>query len=220
MEWRICFNTGEVELVNNLNDTHTKVYVLLKMILKNVLRPRKKEITSYVMKNIVLWQAENNPQNKFNARSLFHWLHDGLKELKTAIVTQQLSYYMIPERNLKAASDLHAKQQSKWVADITDMMAEGPRVILRLPKIRQAIIASPEPMLWFSKMRMVLEMLWLERLNRFLSCGYWMVGESDDILELINILKVELLREVELRMLLEGSAVNGLNDIYNRIMMK
>ncbi|KAH3694496.1 hypothetical protein DPMN_081936 [Dreissena polymorpha] len=111
MEWRICFNAGETELVNNLNGTHAQVYVMLKMILKDVLRHCKKEITSYVIKNIVLWQAESNPQDEFNARIFFRWLHDGLRELKTAIVTKQLSYYMIPERNLMAASGLQDKQQ-------------------------------------------------------------------------------------------------------------
>ncbi|KAH3850095.1 hypothetical protein DPMN_092501 [Dreissena polymorpha] len=47
MEWRICFNTGESELVNNLNDTQAKVYVILKMILKDLIKPHKKEIASY-----------------------------------------------------------------------------------------------------------------------------------------------------------------------------
>ncbi|KAH3796124.1 hypothetical protein DPMN_149691 [Dreissena polymorpha] len=88
------------------------------------------------MKTYVQWQAENNTQNEFNARSLFDCLYDGLSELTTAIVTKQLPYYMIPERNLMAASGLQAKQQSKWISDITDMMADGPWAILRLPKIR------------------------------------------------------------------------------------
>ncbi|KAH3733563.1 hypothetical protein DPMN_039992 [Dreissena polymorpha] len=35
-EWRICFNDGESEIVNNLNDIQAKVYVLLKMIVKDV----------------------------------------------------------------------------------------------------------------------------------------------------------------------------------------
>ncbi|KAH3733829.1 hypothetical protein DPMN_040266 [Dreissena polymorpha] len=39
MEWRICFNTGEAELMNNLNYTQAKVYAMLKMILKNVTEP-------------------------------------------------------------------------------------------------------------------------------------------------------------------------------------
>ena len=71
IEWRICFNTGESELVNNLNDTQAKVYVMLKMIVKDVLRPFTKEITSYMLKNIVFWQAESNPQNKFYSRIFF-----------------------------------------------------------------------------------------------------------------------------------------------------
>ncbi|KAH3792678.1 uncharacterized protein LOC127838711 [Dreissena polymorpha] len=57
-EWRVCFNAGEIELVNNLNDTQIKVYVLLKMVKSAVLNPRKKEVSSYTLKNIVLWIAE------------------------------------------------------------------------------------------------------------------------------------------------------------------
>ncbi|KAH3829546.1 hypothetical protein DPMN_131543 [Dreissena polymorpha] len=85
MEWRICFNTGEAELVNNLNDTQAKVIVRLKMILKAIIQPNNKEITSFVLKNIILWQTENTRQTHVHARSLFQWLHDGLSELRTAI---------------------------------------------------------------------------------------------------------------------------------------
>ncbi|KAH3808871.1 hypothetical protein DPMN_137230 [Dreissena polymorpha] len=53
LEWRICFNIGETELVHNLNGTQAKVYVILKMVVKEVLKPNNKEITSYVLKNII-----------------------------------------------------------------------------------------------------------------------------------------------------------------------
>ncbi|KAH3707208.1 hypothetical protein DPMN_066607 [Dreissena polymorpha] len=39
VEWRICFNSGETEIVNSLTDTQLKVYVMLKMIVKDELRP-------------------------------------------------------------------------------------------------------------------------------------------------------------------------------------
>jgi len=61
----VCFNAGEIELVNNPNDTQIKLYVL-KMIKNDVLHPRKKEVSSYTLKNIVLWMAENNPQASFH----------------------------------------------------------------------------------------------------------------------------------------------------------
>ncbi|KAH3734004.1 hypothetical protein DPMN_040443 [Dreissena polymorpha] len=191
IEWRICFNTGETELVNNLNSTQANVYVMLKMILNDILKPNNKEITSYMLKNIILWQAERNPQAKFHAHSLFYWLHDGLRELRTAIAQKQLAYYMIPDKNLMVARCLEDGMQSKWISDINDMMEEGPRVILRLPKIRKAIVASPEPMVWFSKKRMELEMLYLEYMKS--SSGNDVVDQSNAILQEIQKRKNEVL---------------------------
>ncbi|KAH3865475.1 hypothetical protein DPMN_028514 [Dreissena polymorpha] len=77
VEWRVCFNAGETELISNLNDTQTKLYVLLKMIKNDVLHPRKKEVSSYTLKNIVLWMAENNPQASFLRATI---LYDSRKE--------------------------------------------------------------------------------------------------------------------------------------------
>ncbi|XP_052229565.1 uncharacterized protein LOC127843798 isoform X2 [Dreissena polymorpha] len=210
MEWRICFNTGETELVNNLNGTQVKVYVMLKMILKDILQPQKKEITSYVLKNIILWQAERNPQSQFNAHDFFYWLHDALRELRTAIAQKHVAYYMIPDRNLMAACGLEEALQHKWIADITDMMAEGPRVILRLPKIRQTIVASQEPMLWFSQKKMELEMLFLEGMT---------TGMESDQNYAISREVQRVSRQVQQRMLLEGSVVNNLDDITMNILM-
>ncbi|KAH3733039.1 hypothetical protein DPMN_039463 [Dreissena polymorpha] len=124
---------------------------------------------------------------------------------------------MIPERNLMAASGLQDKQQSIWVADITDMMAEGPNVILRLPKIRQAIVASPEPLLWFSKTRMELEMLFLEALNRHKKCsdGNGVVNESDAIMHAIGRRCEKLMMEVAQRMHTDSSAVYDMFDVLS-----
>ncbi|KAH3792579.1 uncharacterized protein LOC127838301 [Dreissena polymorpha] len=216
VEWRICFNTGEAELVNNLNDTQVKVYVLLKMILKEMIKPTNKEIASYVLKNIVLWQAENTPQTNVHARNLCHWLHDGLRELRTVIEKKSLRYYMIPERNLMANCGLDVAQQRKWVADITDMLEEGPRVILRLVKIRRAIIASPQQMLRFSETRMWLDFLQLESLIRMKQCDNEKLRrDSDYILNAIKRRRNDILIDVALRMYQEGSSLS--KDLYVRI---
>ncbi|XP_052273991.1 uncharacterized protein LOC127873924 [Dreissena polymorpha] len=206
IEWRICFNTGEAELVNNLHETQTKIYVILKMIVKDIMKPQNKEITSYVLKNIILWQAENTPQTEFHERNLLHWLHDGLRELRTAIEIKQLRYYMIPDRNLMAACGLGDVLQHKWVADITEMLEEGPRVILRLPKIRQAIVASPEPMLWFSKKKMEMEMLYLVMRNRHTQNPN-VFDDSDCIQNAIMTRLTGLSIEIFLQMIQEGSSL-------------
>ncbi|KAH3798448.1 uncharacterized protein LOC127839088 [Dreissena polymorpha] len=221
IEWRICFNFGETELMNNLNDTQAKVYVLLKWILKDIIKPTNKEITSYVVKNIILWQAENIPQTEFNSRSLLHWLHDGLRELRSAIEKKLLKYYMIPERNLMEACGLEDALKRKWIKDITEMIEMGPNVILRLEKIRRAIIASPEPMLWFSKTRIELEMLYLEYFNRALKCKREN-GEQDVpdfMLYAIRKRQEEIELEVGRRMRMEGCSINEIHKIIYRMLI-
>ncbi|KAH3850332.1 hypothetical protein DPMN_092741 [Dreissena polymorpha] len=213
LEWRICFNIGETELVNNLNGTQAKLYVILKMIVKEVLKPTNKEITSFVLKNIILWQAESNSPAMFQERNLIHWLHDALGTLRTVIASTQLPYYMIPERNLMADCGLHDEQQHKWVTDVTAMIEEGPRAILRLPKIRQAIICHPEPLLWFSRRRMELEMLQLE-LTKNCLVNYGECDDTDIILQIVRRMN-EIVREVCLRMFIEGST---LNEIEGNVM--
>ncbi|KAH3875272.1 hypothetical protein DPMN_038535 [Dreissena polymorpha] len=221
LEWRICFNTGENELMSSLNNTQVYIYVLLKMVVKDVLKPVKKEITSYTVKNIVLWLAENNPQAQFNESSVFYWLREGLENLRTAILKIELPYYMIPERNLMAACGLDEGQKCTWVNTITDMMNEGSNALLRLPRIRKAIISHPEPLVWYNKKRIEMELLHLKLWNRITQCTdeNGVVNMSDPmqcaILSRIN----ELAIEVHTRMNREGSRLNDLIEILNMMIM-
>ncbi|KAH3689965.1 hypothetical protein DPMN_191119 [Dreissena polymorpha] len=221
VEWRVCFNAGEIELISNLNDTQTKLYVLLKMIKNDVLHPRKKEVTSYTLKNIVLWMAENNPQASFHKKSIFQWLHEALDALRVALITLELPYYMIPERNLMATSGLDEEQQRTWISTITDMLNEGPRVILRLPKIRQCIVAHPEPFRWYNGRRIELELLWLMRLNRLVICKdeNGEIDYTDAIMQALKRRTNEVLTDVSVRMRMEGSRVINAKAIFYRIMM-
>ena len=126
---------------------------------------------------------------------------------------------MIPERNLMAASCITYTQQTQWEADITDMMAEGPMVILRLPKIRMAIVAPPEPIVRFSKKMMELEILKLEMMNRIASCYMdEVLYKSDAILQEILRRAMEIVMEIKLRMIEEGCAVNNLMGIGDRML--
>ncbi|KAH3733599.1 hypothetical protein DPMN_040030 [Dreissena polymorpha] len=97
------------------------------------------------------------------------------------------------------------------------MLEDGSRVILRLKRIRKAIVASPEPMMWFSKRRIELEMLLMECVN--ISDEN---GEVDYSFIIVNAMKSRLkdiLRELEQRILLEGSSVNDIPDIFERLLM-
>ncbi|KAH3865722.1 hypothetical protein DPMN_028764 [Dreissena polymorpha] len=221
VEWRVCFNAGEIELISNLNDTQTKLYVLLKMIKNDVLHPRKKEVSSYTLKNIVLWMAENNPQASFHKKSILQWLHEALDALRVALITLELPYYMIPERNLMATSGLDGEQQRTWISTITDMLNEGPKMILRLPKIRKALIAHPEPFRWYSGRRIELELLQLMRMNRVEFCmdENEEFDYTDAIWQALKRRTDEVITDVGVRMIMEGSRVINADDICARIMM-
>ncbi|KAH3865190.1 hypothetical protein DPMN_028229 [Dreissena polymorpha] len=222
VEWRVCFNAGEIELISNLNDTQTKLYVLLKMIKNDVLHPRKKEVSSYTLKNIVLWMAENNPQSSFHKKSILQWLHEALDALRVALITLELPYYMIPERNLIATSGLDEEQQRTWISTITDMLNEGPKMILRLPKIRKSLIAHPEPFRWYSGRRIELELLWIMRMNRVAICmdENGEVDFTDAILQALCRRIDEITTDVCVRMIMEGSRVINADDIGVRILME
>ncbi|KAH3865281.1 hypothetical protein DPMN_028320 [Dreissena polymorpha] len=191
------------------------------MIKNDVLHPRKKEVTSYTLKNIVLWMAENNPQASFHKKSILQWLHEALDALRVALITLELPYYMIPERNLMATSGLDVEQQRTWISTITDMLHEGPRVILRLPKIRQCIVAHPEPLRWYNGRRIELEMLTLMLTNRAAICRdeNGKVDNTDAIIQALNRRLNEVITDVRVRMMMEGSRVINAKAIFDRMMM-
>ncbi|KAH3689868.1 hypothetical protein DPMN_192216 [Dreissena polymorpha] len=140
-----------------------------------------------------------------------------------AIEKKQLRFYMIPERNLMEACGLDDALQQKWVADITNVMEEGPWLILRLEKIRKAIVASPEPMLWLSKQRMKLEMLYMVLANRVFQCTdeNLELNDSDCALKEIRRRIMEILKDVGQRMHQEGSPVFQFDpfDLLKRLLM-
>ncbi|KAH3850382.1 hypothetical protein DPMN_092793 [Dreissena polymorpha] len=127
---------------------------------------------------------------------------------------------MIPERNLMHTCGIEDVLQRKWVSDITDMLEEGPGVILRLPKIRKAIVASPEPMLWLSKKKMEIEMLQLEEFVRSAHCLHDnREADSDFMLNAIRKRIKDVYGEVQLRIFQEGSFVNDFKEFIRELQM-
>ncbi|KAH3792679.1 hypothetical protein DPMN_146178 [Dreissena polymorpha] len=120
-----------------------------------------------------------------------------------------------------AACGLGEEQKRIWISTISEMMNEGPRMILRLPKIRQVLVAHPEPFRWYSRRRMELEMLELKRHNRFLLCmdKNYVVDETDVMLQAITKRMDDIVTEVRERMIMEGSPVNSHQYVFDRILM-
>ncbi|KAL4236292.1 hypothetical protein ACF0H5_004679 [Mactra antiquata] len=138
LEWRICFTLGEICLIESLNECQIKLIILLKMIAKEELKPICQEMSSYVMKNLVLWLAESFPSLIFQEYNLMKLLNNSLKLLKHCIINRRLPSYMIEERNLFAdrITDIEAIQLCE---KIDTCLREGPKMLLRCPKIRNGL---------------------------------------------------------------------------------
>ena len=64
-QWRVSFVLHENFLVKSLNDTQMKVFILLRKIAKNYLKPVCDDFTSYMMKNVAFWYFEQHYLEEF-----------------------------------------------------------------------------------------------------------------------------------------------------------
>lgn len=163
-QWRLCFNEIEVLLVENLNDTQTKLFKMLKMIKSNILSTTERKITSYILKNVVLWLAEENPQSEFHKENLFSWVIKALEKLRRAVKDYSLPYYLIPDRNL-LAEKLEIQDKERVIENLNDVIHMGPKMLFGLEKIKLALEMTPEELQEFWEKRDKYEKLYLAFCN-------------------------------------------------------
>ncbi|KAH3840825.1 hypothetical protein DPMN_114281 [Dreissena polymorpha] len=119
-----------------------------------------------------------------------------------------------------AACALEHEQKLSWIATINEMMQKSPRIILRLPKIRQALIAHPEPLRWYSGRKIELEMLELIDINILLPCVDIETDvETEVSLQIIRKRKEDVIMEVFQRMIMEGGRVNNVFYVWGSMLM-
>lgn len=106
------------------------------MLLKDIIKPENKEITSYVMKNLVFWLCERYPENEFSLEKLMYWVRRALRMLHESIKVNFLPYYMIPGRNL--LKPLTAERKQALLGRIACLI-ENPWLLLRCKKMDMGV---------------------------------------------------------------------------------
>lgn len=134
LEWRFCFNKIELLLVETLNDSQIKLYKMLKIINTDILKENGFSVTSFMMKNIVFWLAEQYPQSMFCPETLLSWISKALRVLKHSVKLNYLPYYMIPGRNLLAEKVSEAERQSLF-GFLSVLMQMCPSIYLQCEKV-------------------------------------------------------------------------------------
>ena len=158
-EWRMSFAIAEKHLMKSLNDTQLKVYVVLKLTAKSILKPLCQEMTSYIMKNVLLWQCEMNGYGKFMESTLLSRLYGCMIYLRECVSNNYLPSYILPDKNLLAGRlNLHERQS--LTAMLSELLNEKECFLFRLQNLKNCMMTMhtcPERIYTFANMRDVLE---------------------------------------------------------------
>ena len=140
IEFRLSYVLSEIALMQSLNDTQSKLYSLLKLLVKSTVDIRFPDIlTSYCLKNVVFWICEENPQHMFDNGSLLELLEVCLKFIRDSVKVEQLSMYLMPERNLLEGK-IHDGNKRELLSLITDHISKLETVVFdTFPSIRKII---------------------------------------------------------------------------------
>ncbi|XP_045165943.2 uncharacterized protein LOC123529613 [Mercenaria mercenaria] len=154
-EWRISFTKGENILVSHFSSVQLKLYILLKMVFKKIVKPNCGMITSYIVKNILFWVAERNNLDMFTPDKLIDLLLQCLAFLRECLHSNFLPNYMIPSRNLLLGKGT-PHDKIKLNRTLTDILEDSDCVVMRLDTIRNSIrviYQSPVSARQYSEMR-------------------------------------------------------------------
>lgn len=100
LEWRLCFPQADSKLILGMNNPQIKLYILLKVILKDIVRKKDVGLTSYMIKNTLCWTCEGMPSAYFTPEHLIERLKNSLYFLKQCLENNMLPCYLLPKRNL------------------------------------------------------------------------------------------------------------------------
>ncbi|KAK3100450.1 hypothetical protein FSP39_020082 [Pinctada imbricata] len=100
-EWRVSYLLQERELMWSLNDIQLNCYILMKRLFKQYIDPlAPDQLSSYHMKNIVLWESEKISSDGWQQKYLISRVQNCLLKLKMCIDNLHLEHFIDRRINL------------------------------------------------------------------------------------------------------------------------
>jgi len=146
IEWKISYTTAEKKLVRSMNDVQVKLYVVLKFVQKDRLKPICQNFTSYMVKNLVFWVLELTPRRYLTPETLVDRILTAFCHLKQFLENKFLPCYMIPERNLFDGR-MDEVECALLIGEVDKIIDEGYEFLLKNNKLSlsmQLTISYPE----------------------------------------------------------------------------
>ncbi|VDI33826.1 Hypothetical predicted protein [Mytilus galloprovincialis] len=101
LEWRISFVMAEKLLMNSFSHTQLLCYALLKILLKDVIKPKHEDlISSYFLKTIMFWLCEESNPSDWKPDRMISCFLNCLRRLIYCVKHRTCLHYFIPDNNL------------------------------------------------------------------------------------------------------------------------
>jgi len=117
-----------------MNDVQVKVYVVLKHIQKDRLKPVCKNVTSNMVKNLVFWSLKMTPMNHFTPETIVDRILSSFYYLQQCLEYKYLPCYMIPERNLLQGR-MDERECIILLREVQNIINEGYGFLLKNQKL-------------------------------------------------------------------------------------
>ncbi|XP_060594992.1 uncharacterized protein LOC132749284 [Ruditapes philippinarum] len=135
IEWRVCYTIAELKLIKSLTDVQLKFYILFKYVAKEIKKNVCEDISSYIVKNIVFWIVETEPEQAFVPSNLVKLLKKAIMFIKYSLQNNHLPNYMIPERNL-IRENMNGKEKHRIIAGLVEYENFA---LHKLPRLNECI---------------------------------------------------------------------------------
>ncbi|XP_060606823.1 uncharacterized protein LOC132759117 [Ruditapes philippinarum] len=130
LEWRISTSLAERCLMFDLDITHIKCYVLMKIILKSLLNPHGEiNISSFMCKTILFHCIEQKEPRIWKENNLLECLKYCLMKLSSCVQNDNLPHFIIPENNLMAGQ-FTDETKHQLLKNISDFIQDDVQSLL------------------------------------------------------------------------------------------
>ncbi|KAK3755580.1 hypothetical protein QZH41_005956 [Actinostola sp. cb2023] len=124
--FRLSFSRAELILSGELNDIQRQCYRCLKLYYRSVFQQEHKIITSYCLKTILFWTAEETGLEIWNEVNRGFCVMMLLEKLHKSLETKFLPHYFIPEFNLLEEAVSDYPHEVQYLADEVMKIYENP----------------------------------------------------------------------------------------------
>ncbi|VDI01960.1 Hypothetical predicted protein [Mytilus galloprovincialis] len=125
LQWRISFSVTEKLLIHSFTHTQLFCYALLKIILKDIIKPRHGDLLcSYFLKTIMFWLSEEISPLEWIPESMNVCVLNCIRRLIYCVEYKTCLHYFIPEYNL--FEERFTEEEHKTLMDTLKSIYESP----------------------------------------------------------------------------------------------